>query len=277
MPEAAVCELCAGAGRELYAEGAAPGLRRHVRCEGCGLVWVWPGPADVLAASAEVYDGQRAAGDERDARARRRLRAWLRRLRLPPGARLLDVGCGAGLTLEVARELGLEALGVDAAPDRAAEARARSGAVVHAGTLDDLPAALGLFDIVRCNQLVEHVVSPRALLRAARARLAPGGALHLATPNLDALAHRALGPRWRQLGRADNGHLVLLGPAHVARYAHELGLGLRRLRTRGARAWSLGAGSRRARRAWRLVEQALEPWARVAGRGGVLEAVLVAR
>ncbi|MBX3467997.1 MAG: methyltransferase domain-containing protein [Planctomycetes bacterium] len=165
-------------------------------------------------------------------------------------------------------------MGVDAAPDRAAEARARSGAVVHAGTLDDLPGD-ERFDVVRLNQLLEHVPSPRALLAAARARLTPGGAVHLATPNLDALAHRVLGARWRQLGREDNGHLVLVGPAHVRRYADEVGLRVVRLRTRGARAWSLGAGSRAARRAWRLIEQGLEPWARLARRGGVLEAVLV--
>lgn len=267
----APCDLCGAAGAELYPAGAAPGLRRHVRCPACGLVWVAPRPADVLAASALVYDGARAADDDRDARARARLRAWLRRA--GPG-RLLDVGCGAGLLLEVARELGREAVGVDAAPDRAAEARARSGAVVHVGTLDDLPGD-ERFDLVRLNQLLEHVASPRALLAAARARLTPGGAVHLATPNLDALAHQVLGAGWRQLGREDNGHLVLVGPAHVRRYADEVGLRVVRLRTRGARAWSLGAGSRAARRAWRLVEQGLEPWARLTDRGGVLEAVLV--
>jgi SAM-dependent methyltransferase len=269
------CDLCGGAGRELYPAGAVVGLRAHVRCEGCGLVWVWPRPDDVLAASAAVYDGARAADDRREARARARQRAWLRGLRLPMGARLLDVGCGAGLLLEAARAAGLEAVGVDAAGDRAAEARARSGAVVHAGTLETLPDELGRFDVIRMNQLIEHVASPRALLAAARGRLAPGGALHLATPNLDALAHGALGPAWRQLGRDDNGHLVLLGPAHVARYAAEVGLAVARLRTRGARAWSLAATGV-ARRGWRLVEQALEPWARLAGRGGVLEAVLEA-
>ncbi len=269
------CDLCGAPGRELYPAGAAPGLRRHVRCDGCGLVWVWPRPDDVLAASAAVYDGARRQDEGRDERARARLRAWLRAARLRAGARLLDVGCGAGLLLEAARAAGVEAVGVDAAGDRAAEARARSGAVVHAGTLETLSADLGRFDVIRMNQLVEHVPSPRALLAAARARLAPGGALHLATPNLDALAHAALGPRWRQLGRDDNGHLVLLTPAHVARYAHEVGLRVTRLRTRGARAWSLVAAGG-ARRAWRVVEQALEPWARLAGRGGVLEAILTA-
>lgn len=271
----ATCDLCGGPGRALYPAGAAPGLRAHARCGACGLVWVWPRPDDVLAANASVYDGARVADDRRDERARARQRAWLRGLRLGPGARLLDVGCGAGALLEVARAAGLDAVGVDAAPDRAAEARARSGAVVHAGTLETLPAELGRFDVIRMNQLVEHVPSPRALLLAARERLAPGGALYLATPNVDSLAHRVLGARWRQLGREENGHLVLLGPAHVRGYAREVGLAVARLRTRGARAWSLGARAGAARRGWRVVEQALEPWVRVTGRGSVLDAALV--
>ena len=44
------------------------------------------------------------------------------------GRRLLDYGCGVGLFLDLARERGFDAAGVDLAPDAVAEARRRGHA-----------------------------------------------------------------------------------------------------------------------------------------------------
>jgi len=226
------CDLCGGPGRELYPAG--PDRFRHVRCARCGLLFVSPLPPDLAGLNARLYGGpprpDRAAVGRRD---RRFVRAARRRL--GPGARLLDVGCGGGELLAAAAALGLEAAGVDASPDRAAEARSRSGRPVHTGELADLPPGAP-FDLIRMNQLVEHAPSPTALLRAAAAQLAPGGELHVATPNAASLAHDVLGGGWRQLGRPGNAHLVLLDPATLARATERAGLEVASVATRGARA-----------------------------------------
>lgn len=297
--------MCGGPGRALHAADPARGLRRHARCDACGLVFVDPPPADtraenealygepVMWTSAEAPDGPPQSAPQSAPRsaaqpaalppARPTGRAEERLLRevlarVGPGARVLDVGCGAGAFLARARALGLTALGVELSPTRAAQAAAQAGVPVHTGGLEGLPAAPPWgagFDLIRLHQVLEHAPSPRALLDAARARLAPGGELVLSTPNAASLAHRALGARWRQLGHATNGHLVLLAPRSLRRLATACGLRVRRCRTRGARAWSIVRRGP-ARRLWRLVELALEPWVRLAGLGSTLEARLTA-
>lgn len=268
-----LCDLCDLPGLELHAADPARGLRRHARCPACGLVFLDPAPPDAGDENEGLYGGPAPASPlrEREARHAAELRPLLRRAR-GRAARVLDVGCGRGAFLVRARALGLEAEGVDLSPARAAEAAARAGVLVHAGSLETLPPGPG-FDLIRLHQVLEHVERPGALLAAARARLAEGGQVLVSTPNAAALAHAVLGPRWRQLGHAANGHRVLLDPSTLRRLAARSGLEVVALRTRGARAWSLVRGGL-ARRAWRLVELCLEPWVRLRGRGATLEARL---
>jgi SAM-dependent methyltransferase len=84
------------------------------------------------------------------------------------GTRLLDVGCGAGESLAVARDRGATAIGVDETP--------RTGDAV-AAEMTDLPVADGAVDVV----LAECVLClsadyPEALAEARRV-LRPGGRL----------------------------------------------------------------------------------------------------
>ena len=59
--------------------------------------------------------------------------------RLPPPARVLDAGCGTGVFLERARAAGLEALGLDAAPEMVEVAERRLGSgVARLGRMQDL-------------------------------------------------------------------------------------------------------------------------------------------
>jgi SAM-dependent methyltransferase len=72
---------------------------------------------------------------------------------LPPGARVLDVGCGRlGLR---ALEPGLDVTGVDVT-----ERPEYPGPFVRADASERLPFADGEFDLVYCNSVIEHV--PRA-------------------------------------------------------------------------------------------------------------------
>ena len=65
------------------------------------------------------------------------------------GVRLLDVGCGAGLALAIARDFGAEVSGIDAAEGLIEIARQRlPGADLRVGELEQLPWRDGCFDIV---------------------------------------------------------------------------------------------------------------------------------
>src|SRR4051812_9568087 len=71
------------------------------------------------------------------------------RLGVDAGDRLLDIACGAGLALELARLRGAVCAGIDAAPRLVAIARDRTPAPdVRGGDMHALPWRDGSFDVV---------------------------------------------------------------------------------------------------------------------------------
>lgn len=116
-----------------------------------------------------------------DAWKNRRYIANLRRAGVTRG-RLLEVGVGSGSFLIAARQAGFEPVGCDLSRPLAERVAARTGVPVHCGDLTELPRQV--FDVICMHHVLEHVSDPIAFLREAQTRLAPGGVLHLAVPNV---------------------------------------------------------------------------------------------
>ena len=103
--------------------------------------------------------------------------------RLPPAARLLDVGCGPGtITVGLAAWLPEgEVVGVDAAEDVLAQARAEATARgtqnvrFEAADAYRLGFADGAFDVVHAHQVLQHLSDPVAALREMTRVCRPGG------------------------------------------------------------------------------------------------------
>jgi O-antigen chain-terminating methyltransferase len=101
-------------------------------------------------------------------------------------APVLDVGCGRGEFLDLCREAGIAARGVDLDPGMVARCREAGLAVEQADALAALEAAPdGSLGGVFCAQVIEHLVPETliALVRLAYAKLRPGGILLCETPN----------------------------------------------------------------------------------------------
>lgn len=105
------------------------------------------------------------------------------------GARVLDVGCGAGLLSEALAREGAQVTAIDLAPDliRIAKLhRLESGVEVDyrltpvEALADELP---GAFDAIVCMEMLEHVPDPGAIVAACATLLKPGGRLFLSTLN----------------------------------------------------------------------------------------------
>jgi SAM-dependent methyltransferase len=97
--------------------------------------------------------------------------------------RLLDIGCGPGWFLKTAKERGWQVRGIE--PSRQAAAHARSlGIEMVEGFFSARSApALGTFDAVHLNNVLEHVPNPIEVLTLARDVLTPGGLLCVNVPN----------------------------------------------------------------------------------------------
>jgi SAM-dependent methyltransferase len=100
------------------------------------------------------------------------------------GERVLDLGCGAGRFLQVLREAGAEAVGVELAEAAAERARTNvPGADVRLVAEDgSLPLGHGEVDLVWCSEVLEHVPDVAHLLLEARRVLRRGGRLLLTVP-----------------------------------------------------------------------------------------------
>lgn len=97
-----------------------------------------------------------------------------RRLGVGPGTRLLDMACGSGLALELARLLGAEVSGVDASPRLAAVAALRNpDSRIVVGDMAAPHFDAGSFDAVTSFRGI-WATTPEAMAQAQRV-LAPGG------------------------------------------------------------------------------------------------------
>jgi len=115
------------------------------------------------------------------------------------GFRLCDVGCAGGQFLELARDDGWEAFGIELNPPAAKRAR-ETGAVVFEGALEQLDSLpWGTFDVVTCWDVLEHTPSPRLFAEKLSRLLAPEGVLVVTTLNWNAVVRRALRMRWSMI------------------------------------------------------------------------------
>jgi SAM-dependent methyltransferase len=213
-----MCPLCA---HSAAAEIAASSEARLVRCGGCALAYSDPPRRlEVIRGEYErLYDLDVAVTHL----APQRLALFSDFLdRVPPrgAARLLDVGCGTGDFLLLARQRGWQPTGIDLSERAASHARARG---LDAGTdWTELPS--GRFEAVTLWNVVEFVERPLQMLADVHRVLVPGGRIFVRTPNerFQLAAYRwRRRLRWcrplaRALGDAYYFHPVLWGSATLA-------------------------------------------------------------
>lgn len=108
---------------------------------------------------------------------------WLRRqgVRVGPGLRVLDLGCGHGVFGAELARLGCHVTFADEQNLLLPEHRHRPFIPVNLDH-DDL-ANLGAHDLVVCSNVLEHLGQPRRFLRLASRIVAPGGCLYLSWTN----------------------------------------------------------------------------------------------
>jgi SAM-dependent methyltransferase len=113
-----------------------------------------------------------------------------------PGSRVLDVGCGNSLFLEIQPtwpfSLVLTDLGEGLMQRRKREEPAHSWLVADCS---NVPLRAEAFDGLFAGEIIEHVPDPRLSLREWRRVLRPDGILILTTPNMSRLSNRVSGSK----------------------------------------------------------------------------------
>ncbi len=221
------CDLCGSENSSLLfvKEGFA-----HVRCRGCGLVFVSPR----LRAHLETQrtSGTGAMGEERltpvqERRLRREVQALAPHRVLN---RMLEIGAGRGWFLHEAANAGWETWAVEVNVHALEHLAGRSIDRVIVQPAESFEAPSESFDVVRMWDVIEHLRSPRQAVTTLHRVLRKGGILHLATTNFASLSRWINGPDWVYLNGAD--HIHLFEPGSITRLLREAGFSDIRIRTR---------------------------------------------
>lgn len=109
-----------------------------------------------------------------------------------PGAKVLDVGCGQGLALEIFRDAGLDPLGITLGED--AEVCRSKGLNVLEMDFAFLDFPDESFDLVWCRHAIEHSIFPLFTLAELTRVLKPGGVLYLEVPAPDTSCRHQTNP-----------------------------------------------------------------------------------
>ncbi len=229
------CPVCRASSAEFWGDGydrlfgLTPGIFRLFRCSSCRCVFQAPMPAkeDIPAFYPEGYWWSEAAAARKGlARVFSRLEQSYREFvaadhvrfvercagNAPAGERaLLDIGCGSGLFLYLAKRRGFDCHGMDASERAACAAREQYGLDVRRGIIGADVWGGRRFDFVTMFHVLEHLIEPREALAYASGLLKPGGNLIVQVPNIESIQARCFGSRWYGLDVPR--HLVNFTPA----------------------------------------------------------------
>ena len=157
------------------------------------------------------------------------------------GARLLDVGCGAGLLSEALAREGADVVALDLAPEliEVAKLHLLESRLAEPGlhvdyrlqSVEALAAeAPASFDAITCMEMLEHVPDPGSVLSACATLLKPGGRLLLSTLNRTpaAFAMAIVGAEYVAglLPRGTHSYASFIKPSELATWLRDAGLEL---------------------------------------------------
>lgn len=222
------CTLCGSERtREFIAASdrffARSNMYQLLQCESCSLVW--------LADPPEASEMQRHYGPSYDQFIRRATdkeseNHWRRAVatvqRYSQGGRLLDLGCGSGSFLHCLRGGAWRLWGIEMSAKAAELARARSHATILTDDIVQAPFPPGIFDVITCFHVFEHMTSPRDVLAKVEEWLKPGGIFCVHVPNIEAAEERLFRSYWYPLELPR--HLFHFSPRSLRQLAQASGL-----------------------------------------------------
>jgi 2-polyprenyl-3-methyl-5-hydroxy-6-metoxy-1,4-benzoquinol methylase len=231
IEEIIACDLCGQQRFQPLFHAYAGKRNQHryhvVRCPDCGFLYRQPGirPERLGDLYSSGRYGRFLVGKYSRKRQRRYelvMDAFAPLLADGAGRRLLDVGCGAGLFLEIAHRRGFDCHGVDLSADSIEHARTQPwGANTYHGAPQDVPEiASGGFDVITLWSVLAHLAQPVEDFALLRSLLAPDGVLLVLTVNANSLYLKQAGEHWN--GFTPN-HLKFFSPATLERLLAKTG------------------------------------------------------
>lgn len=206
MVSESVCDLCQSIRQERFLVGGDYLSNKNyslVKCLNCGLVYTYPRPR-----KKELESSYQLEGYQENGRIFRSLieglEALVRKNRanqltsFKKNGTVLDVGCGRGLFLKFAADLGYDAWGTESLWRRLSSSSLKKVKIIFKN-LKDCHFPDQFFDVVTFWHSLEHLPSPSRSLEETKRILKKDGLLILEVPNIDSLSARVFGKHWLHL------------------------------------------------------------------------------
>jgi len=149
------------------------------------------------------------------------------------GKKLLDIGCGMGQFLLLAKNAGAEVFGHDISKEAVQFVESHFGIKVFDCQIKDIIKTTGTFDIIVMNDVIEHLIYPLQVLSDIRDVLSENGMLLIHTPNGGQAKYRLSEPiSWTGFN-VDLEHLQYFSACTVAQFSTKLGFIIEHLETFG--------------------------------------------
>lgn len=183
-------------------------LATLTRCKDCGMVFSSENPT--LSELEEYYKGY-GRNDYLSPITIKRYHEILDKFeKVRKTNRLLDVGCGIGYFLDVAKERGWEVFGTEFT-DKAIEICESKGITMHKGPLNPQNYAPESFDVITSFEVIEHINTPNSEVKNISTLLRKDGLFYITTPNFNSTLRYYLGPKYNVIGWPE--HLSYFTPS----------------------------------------------------------------
>jgi len=156
-----------------------------VKCTECGLVFRNPRPTyeTIREYYKESYSNIFYEEKIKTHRKKIFLHFLANAIKSKEGGRLLDVGCGYGEFLKLAKDKGWEVYGVELSNDACQYVQNKPGLNIFCGELKEASFPKDHFDVVTLWNVLDHTINPLEELLEIKKILKPGGFLFIRVPN----------------------------------------------------------------------------------------------
>lgn len=128
--------------------------------------------------------------------------------------KLLDIGCGDGNFLEIAKKRNWEVYGTEFTDDAITICK-NKGLRVIKGILNPEEFSDFQFDIITSFEVIEHINNPQTEISNIEKLLRAGGVFYFTTPNFNSISRYYLGPNWSVIGYPE--HLLYFNVRTIKR------------------------------------------------------------
>ena len=177
-------------------------------CSNCGLLFL---DESLVSEQLETFypEGYWWSERGRSGKLERRYREWMvhsdqlrftcRVLERVEGLRLLDIGCGSGTFVRMARRAGIDATGLEISPEALEIASKEAPGAVISASPQELLERGQTFDVITLFHSLEHMIDPFRFIKSLQRLLKAEGNLIVQVPNAGSLQARVFGSRWSGL------------------------------------------------------------------------------